>query len=96
MRSAAAVVGALAPAVLAATQAKNVIYIVPDGYGQASQTMARDFVSLIETGTTHRNPNIFELAADDMVHSFPFLLFMFLPVTQSRPGASSAPIPVTT
>ncbi|ROT35793.1 repressible alkaline phosphatase [Sodiomyces alkalinus F11] len=66
MRSAAALIGALAPAVLAGTQAKNVIYIVPDGYGQASQTMARDYVSLLETSTTPRNPNIFELAADDM------------------------------
>ncbi|CRK43151.1 hypothetical protein BN1723_019117, partial [Verticillium longisporum] len=59
--------GALAPAVLAATTAKNVIYIVPDGYGQASQTMARDYVSLIETGTTPRAPSIFELQADQMV-----------------------------
>ncbi|EGY17149.1 alkaline phosphatase [Verticillium dahliae VdLs.17] len=67
MRSAAVVAGALAPAVLAATTAKNVIYIVPDGYGQASQTMARDYVSLIETGTTPRAPSIFELQADQMV-----------------------------
>ncbi|CRK34810.1 hypothetical protein BN1708_019607, partial [Verticillium longisporum] len=39
----------------------------PDGYGQASQTMARDYVSLIETGTTPRAPSIFELQADQMV-----------------------------
>lgn len=74
MRAAAAVaaVAALAETAFAApetpsVQAKNVIYIVPDGYGQSSQTMARDLVSLIETGTTGRNPSIKPLAADELV-----------------------------
>ncbi|KAL2855953.1 alkaline-phosphatase-like protein [Aspergillus pseudoustus] len=46
--------------------AKNVIYIVPDGYGPASQNMARDLASLIETGTTGTNPEIHELPVDDL------------------------------
>ncbi|KAL4876029.1 alkaline-phosphatase-like protein [Aspergillus karnatakaensis] len=53
-------------AVAASVQAKNVIYIVPDGYGPASQNMARDLASLIETGTTGSNPEIHELAVDDL------------------------------
>ena len=69
MRAAAAVaaVGAFAQTALAASpetpsvQAKNVIYIVPDGYGQSSQTMARDLVSLIETGSASNQPSYFSL-----------------------------------
>lgn len=63
MRSSAIIAGAFAPAVLAAIQAKNVIYIVPDGYGQASQTMARDLATLVD----HAGDVTRELAADDMV-----------------------------
>ncbi|KAL4909686.1 hypothetical protein BDW74DRAFT_186208 [Aspergillus multicolor] len=54
------------PAVAASVQAKNVIYIVPDGYGPASQNMARDLASLVETGTTGNNPEIHELPVDDL------------------------------
>lgn len=50
-------------------QAKNVIYIVPDGYGPASQNMARDLASLVDTGTSGSNPEIHELAVDDLVRS---------------------------
>ncbi|KAL2843053.1 alkaline-phosphatase-like protein [Aspergillus pseudodeflectus] len=56
----------LQTAVAATVQAKNVIYIVPDGYGPASQNMARDLVSLVESGTTGSNPQIRELAVDDL------------------------------
>ncbi|KAJ0419603.1 alkaline-phosphatase-like protein [Aspergillus carlsbadensis] len=56
----------LQTAVAATLQAKNVIYIVPDGYGPASQNMARDLVSLVESGTTGSNPQIRELAVDDL------------------------------
>ncbi|KAL3490728.1 alkaline-phosphatase-like protein [Aspergillus germanicus] len=56
----------LQSAVAATVQAKNVIYIVPDGYGPASQNMARDLVSLVESGTTGSNPQIRELAVDDL------------------------------
>ncbi|KAH8176582.1 alkaline phosphatase domain-containing protein [Sarocladium implicatum] len=50
-----------------AVQAKNVIYIVPDGYGQASQSLARDLYSLVETGSTASKPEIVSLAADELV-----------------------------
>lgn len=50
-----------------ALRAKNFIYIVPDGYGQASQTMARDFVSLQGGNSTASAPIIAPLAADQMV-----------------------------
>ncbi|KAE8417899.1 alkaline-phosphatase-like protein [Aspergillus pseudocaelatus] len=53
-------------AVAASVQAKNVIYIVPDGYGPASQNMARDLMSLVDSGTTGSNPKIHELAVDDL------------------------------
>lgn len=51
----------------AVPQARNFIYIVPDGYGQASQTMARDFVSLQRTGSNASAPIIEELAGDRLV-----------------------------
>ncbi|KAE8326769.1 alkaline-phosphatase-like protein [Aspergillus sergii] len=53
-------------AVAASVQAKNVIYIVPDGYGPASQNMARDLMSLVDSGTTGSNPKIDELPVDDL------------------------------
>lgn len=70
MRAAAAVaaVGALAQTTVAASvKAKNVIYVVPDGYGPASQTMARDLASLVETGSTSSNPEINTLPVDELV-----------------------------
>ncbi|KAI1370225.1 alkaline phosphatase-like protein [Hypoxylon crocopeplum] len=48
-------------------EARNFIYIVPDGYGQASQTMARDYVSLLQNGENPRAPVSIQLAADRMV-----------------------------
>lgn len=57
-------------AVAASVQAKNVIYIVPDGYGPASQNMARDLMSLVDSGTTGSNPKIDELPVDDLVSRF--------------------------
>ncbi|KAL3471663.1 alkaline-phosphatase-like protein [Aspergillus californicus] len=53
-------------AVAFSLHAKNVIYIVPDGYGPASQNMARDLASLVDTGTSGSNPEIHELAVDDL------------------------------
>lgn len=47
--------------------ARNFIYIVPDGYGPASQTMARDYVSLIQNGENPKAPVSMQLAADGMV-----------------------------
>jgi alkaline phosphatase len=47
--------------------ARNFIYIVPDGYGQASQTMARDYVSLLQNGENADAPVSIKLAADGMV-----------------------------
>jgi alkaline phosphatase len=48
-------------------QARNFIYIVPDGFGPASQTMARDYVSLILNGENPKVPISIQLPADQMV-----------------------------
>ncbi|KAF9873574.1 alkaline phosphatase [Colletotrichum karsti] len=66
MRITAATVAALAQTALAAPDVKNFIYIVPDGYGPASQTMARDYVSLIQNGQNPKAPVTFQLAADKL------------------------------
>ncbi|RYO80795.1 hypothetical protein DL762_000653 [Monosporascus cannonballus] len=50
-----------------ATKARNFIYIVPDGFGPASQTMARDYVSLLQNGENPSAPVSFQLAADKLV-----------------------------
>lgn len=47
--------------------ARNLIYIVPDGYGAASQTMARDYVSLLQNGENPDAPVSIQLAADKLV-----------------------------
>lgn len=46
---------------------KNFIYIVPDGYGQASQTMARDFTLLNNPNSTIDAPIGIEYGADKFV-----------------------------
>ncbi|KAF2848601.1 alkaline phosphatase [Plenodomus tracheiphilus IPT5] len=48
-------------------QARNFIYIVPDGFGVASQTLARDYVSLLQNGETPKAPVSIQLPADRMV-----------------------------
>jgi alkaline phosphatase len=48
-------------------QARNFIYIVPDGFGPASQTMARDYVSLLQNGENPKSPVSIQLPADQMV-----------------------------
>jgi alkaline phosphatase len=48
-------------------QARNFIYIVPDGFGPASQTMARDFASLVQNGENPKAPVSIQLPADTMV-----------------------------
>jgi len=47
--------------------ARSFIYIVPDGFGAASQTMARDYVSLLKSGENIGRPVTYQLAADQMV-----------------------------
>ncbi|CZS92123.1 hypothetical protein WAI453_000093 [Rhynchosporium graminicola] len=47
--------------------ARSFIYIVPDGFGVASQTLARDYVSAIRNGGQIDRPKTFQLAADQMV-----------------------------
>ena len=64
---AAAAASAIIQTASAAVEAKNVIYVIPDGWGPASQTLARDLHWLIETGTDRTNPKIGKLAVDDMV-----------------------------
>lgn len=51
-------------------QAKSFVYIVPDGFGPASQTMARDYASLLRNGENPDAPVSIQLAADTMVSSF--------------------------
>jgi alkaline phosphatase len=48
-------------------QVRNFIYIVPDGFGPASQPMARDYVSLILNGENPKVPVSIQLPADQMV-----------------------------
>ncbi|KAL0939490.1 alkaline phosphatase [Colletotrichum truncatum] len=67
MRTTTVLVAALAQTALSAPDVKNFIYIVPDGYGPASQTMARDYVSLIQNGQNPGAPVSIQLAADKMV-----------------------------
>ncbi|EON95707.1 putative alkaline phosphatase protein [Phaeoacremonium minimum UCRPA7] len=62
-----AIGGLLAHSSYAAPSVKNFIYIVPDGYGPASQTMARDYASLLENGQTPGAPVSYQLPADQMV-----------------------------
>lgn len=46
---------------------KNFIYIVPDGFGVASQTMARDYAALMEKGNDDpMNLAGFQLPADKL------------------------------
>ncbi|KAJ4371795.1 hypothetical protein N0V86_008349 [Didymella sp. IMI 355093] len=47
--------------------ARNFIYIVPDGYDLASQTMARDCVSLLQNGGNPKAPVSIQLPAEQMV-----------------------------
>ncbi|KEY74461.1 hypothetical protein S7711_04498 [Stachybotrys chartarum IBT 7711] len=67
--TAIAAAGAFAQtAVAASVQAKNFIYVVPDGYGQSSQTMARDLRALVESGNPANRPgDIPPITADELV-----------------------------
>lgn len=49
-------------------QVKNFIYIVPDGYGAASQTLARDYLALLGQDPAH--PVTPPLSADKLVCLF--------------------------
>lgn len=48
-------------------KAKNFIYVVPDGYGIASQVMARDFYSIINGEGTVDRPNSIAIGVDSMI-----------------------------
>ncbi|KAF1850153.1 alkaline phosphatase [Cucurbitaria berberidis CBS 394.84] len=48
-------------------EARNFIYIVPDGFGIASQSLARDYVSLLQNGENPKAPVSIQLPADEMV-----------------------------
>lgn len=47
--------------------ARNFIYVVPDGYGIASQTLARDYYSIINGEGTAARPNSAQIGVDSMV-----------------------------
>lgn len=48
-------------------KAKNFIYVVPDGYGIASQTLARDYYSLTDGEGTVSRPNAAQIGVDSLV-----------------------------
>lgn len=48
-------------------KAKNFIYVVPDGYGVASQTLARDYYNIINGEGTSARPNSAQIGVDSMV-----------------------------
>ncbi|KAH9879728.1 hypothetical protein IAQ61_001547 [Plenodomus lingam] len=48
-------------------QARNFIYIVPDGFGVASQSLARDYASLLRNGEDPMAPVSIQLPADRLV-----------------------------
>lgn len=48
-------------------KAKNFIYVVPDGYGVASQTMARDYYGILNGEGTVERPNSISIGVDSMV-----------------------------
>ena len=50
-----------------APKAKNFIYVVPDGYGIASQVLARDYYSLTEGDAEVEHPNAAQIGVDSMV-----------------------------
>lgn len=61
---------ALVEPVLAAKshpKTKNFIYVVPDGYGIASQTLARDYYSVTGGEGTVERPNAARIGVDSMV-----------------------------
>jgi alkaline phosphatase len=63
-----ALVSVVVEAVLATNPvAKNFIYIVPDGYGPASQTLARDYASLLINGENPKRPQTYQLPVDKLV-----------------------------
>lgn len=69
-----AVVGAFAGAAAAQTYEsgpRNFIYIVPDGYGAASQVLARDYVSILNGDGSVERPNSQQLGADPLVRLLP-------------------------
>lgn len=55
------------PAAATLHRAKNFIYVVPDGYGVASQVLARDFLSLTDGDGTVERPNSAQIGVDSMV-----------------------------
>jgi alkaline phosphatase len=55
-----------------AVSAKNFIYIVPDGYGPASQTLARDYASLLLNGENPKRPVTYQLPVDKLVSFFQY------------------------
>lgn len=48
-------------------QIKNFIYVVPDGFGHASQTMARDYYSLMNGNKNISQPMSMQLPHDKLV-----------------------------
>ncbi|CAG9989906.1 unnamed protein product [Clonostachys byssicola] len=64
MKASAAFAGTFATLALGAAQPKNLIFIVPDGFGGSGQTLARTYVSLAEGESTPGAPSIKDLPGD--------------------------------
>lgn len=68
--SASIIISTLAGVVVASSSTpapRNFIYIVPDGYGTASQALARDYVSIQNNKGTADRPRTVQLGADPLV-----------------------------
>ncbi|OAA71646.1 Alkaline phosphatase-like, alpha/beta/alpha [Cordyceps fumosorosea ARSEF 2679] len=48
-------------------RARSFIYVVPDGYGPVSQTMARDYESIMTGKSTPERPNSAQIGVDEML-----------------------------
>ena len=64
-------------------KARNFIYIVPDGYGVASQVLARDYQAILHGHGHALRPNSPQLGADPLVIPAPFASSHFPSIHQS-------------
>lgn len=65
--SAALAASLVNPAVAHDRKTRNFIYVVPDGFGPASQTLARDYLNIINGNGTAARPNSAAIGADSIV-----------------------------
>jgi alkaline phosphatase len=73
------------------TGAKNFIYIVPDGYGVASQTLAQDYIAMVKRNSTVSHPSSPRIGADHLVRQPAFPLRFLISMTTTRVLTKSRP-----